>query len=353
MIINIFVDCRSTPINIHNSTAIVDRKAMDFIMKKRFILFSIVAALTASMLPTVHADNENWRDAFVTRAMKLMSTDPQYNEMAITDLDENGVPEVFLYKNSNDGGIGYAFTMSQNQIAAITVPGNIIGACMSDIEVYQKEDRRIFVGKEIPRYSSVIRYYKLTLSGNILSAEKIQKSDVSPYQAIQYVDIHSSNLLTNGYPNRNKIKDFINNYQVVNTLSATKSTANLSVNGREYDILGYTVNNSNYYKLRDIAMLLRTSSSRFNVEWDGINNAIKILPGVKYQPVGGELTDDTSTTLSISPNKTPIYVDTLESDVTTYTINGSTYIQIRDLADIAGFNVDWNNATQTVIVTTN
>ncbi len=322
------------------------------IKKKLLLLFTVVAMLLAT-LPQAYALDEGWRDAFVTRAMKLMSTNPEYNEMALTDLDENGVPEVFLYKNSNDGGIGFAFTMNDNQIVSISVPGNIIGACMSDIEVYQKEDRRIFVGKEIPRYSAVIRYYKLSLHDNSLSAEKILKTDVSAHQSIQYVDMHGSNFLTNGYPNRNKIREFIDSYESVNTLSATKSTANLSVNGRPYDILGYTVENSNYYKIRDIAMLLATTSARFNVTWDSNINAIRILPGVKYIPVGGELTDDTSTTLNISETVTPIYVNKVESDVTTYTINDSTYIQIRDLAAIAGFSVNWNGSTQTVEITTN
>ncbi len=322
-------------------------------IKKKLLLLSTVVAILLTTLPHTYALNEGWREAFVTRAMKLMSTNPEYNEMALTDLDENGVPEVFLYKNSNDGGIGYAFTMDNNQIVNISVPGNIIGACMSDIEVYQKEERRIFVGKEIPRYSSVIRYYKLSLRDNSLSAEKIVKSDVSAHQSIQYVDMHGSNFLTNGYPNRNKIRDFIDSYESVNTLSATKSTARLSVNGRFYDILGYTVENSNYYKIRDIAMLLGTTSARFNVVWDQSLSAIKILPGVKYTPVGGELTDDTSTSLNISETITPIYVNNTESDVVTYTINDSTYIKIRDIGAIAGFNVGWNGYTQTVEITTN
>ena len=322
-------------------------------MKKRFLSFAIILAMLISTVPTASANDESWRDAFITRIMKLMSTEPTYNEIALTDLDRNGVPEAFLYKNSNDGGIGSAFTMSGNQITAIAVPGNIIGACMSDMEVYLKDGRYIFVGKEVPRYSSVIRYYKLTLSDNTLGVTKINKEDVSAHQAIQYVDIHGSNFLTNGYPNRNKIKDFINSYERVNTLSATKSKANLSVDGKIYDILGYSIDNSNYYKIRDIAMLLRTTGSRFEVGWDQRLNAITLSTGLKYTPVGSELTDDTSTSLDISKTVAPIYVDGDKADVTTYTINGSTYIKIRDLGDMVGFGVGWNDASQTVEITTN
>lgn len=321
-------------------------------MKKKILSFAIAVAMIIPAMSSVSAE-ESWREAFVTRIMKLMSTDPVYNEIALTDLDRNGVPEAFLYKNSADGGIGSAFTMSGSQITAISVPQNIIGACLSDIEVYLKDGRYIFVGKEVPRYTSVIRYYKLTLQNNTLSAVKINKEDVSAHQAIQYVDMHSSNFLTNGYPNRNKIKDFINSYQKVNTLSATKSQANLTVNGRAYDILGYSIENSNYYKIRDIAMLVRTTSSRFEVGWDQNLNAITITTGVKYSPIGSELTDDTSTTLNISKTVAPIYVDGEKVNIETYTINDSTYIKIRDLGDLVGFSVGWDGETQTVLISTN
>jgi integrase len=100
-------------------------------------------------------------------------------------------------------------------------------------------------------------YYKLTLANNKLTATRINKSDVSPYAHITYVDKFVNNLLENGYPNRNKIVDFIDSYDMVNSISATRSMANMLVNGERVTVTGYTVNDSNYFKVRDIAMLLR------------------------------------------------------------------------------------------------
>lgn len=324
-------------------------------MKKKLILLSLMSAMFAtSIAPAVTASAaESWRDAFVTRLMKQLSTDPTYNEVALTDLDKNGVPEAFVYRNSNDGGIAAGFTMSGNTITSIDVPGNIIGSCLSDVEVYIKNDEYIFVGKEVPRYSSVINYYKLVLANNTLEAIKINKHDVSPYQSVQYVDMYGSNFLTNGYPNRSKIQTFINNYEGVNSLTASQTDAQLSVNGNVYDLLGYNVNNSNYYKIRDIAMLLRTSSARFNVEWDANLNGISILTGMKYEVVGGELENKTYSTLEISETSSPIYIDGDLSNIKAYTINGSTYFKIRDIADATGFNVDWDSNSQTIVITTN
>lgn len=323
-------------------------------MKRKLVSILMISAMliTIAVPMTASAEVEGWRDAFVTRLMKQLSTDPTYNEVALTDLDKNGIPEAFVYRNSNDGKINSGFTMSGNTIVNITVPGNIIGACLSDIEVYIKNGNYIFVGKEVPRYSSVINYYKLVLADNKLEAIKINKHDVSPYQSVQYVDMHGANFLTNGYPNRSKIQNFINSYEGVNSLTAAPSTATISINGKEYELAGYNVNNSNYYKIRDIAMLMRSTSARFNVEWDPALNGISILTGIKYEIIGGELENETHNSLEITETTSPIYIDGEPADITAYTINGSTYFKIRDIADAAGFRIDWNNELQTIVITT-
>ena len=343
--ISIFQICGFVNLNFKERTDQSMRK------KLAVLLAAVIAAAALPMGTGALAAEESWRDAFVTRLMKELSTDPTYNEVALTDLDKNGVPEAFVYRNSNDGGISAGFTMTGNTITSIETPGNIIGACLSDIEVYIKNDNYVFVGKEVPRYSSVINYYKLVLADNKLEAVKINKYDVSPYQSVQYVDMCGSNFLTNGYPNRTKIQTFINSYDPVNTLTATPSDAILLINGREYELAGYNVNNSNYYKIRDIAMLMSTTSARFNVEWDPSLNGISILTGERYEIIGGELENSPQSSLEISETSSPIYIDGVLSEVEAYTINGSTYFKIRDIADAAGFEVEWNNETQTIIIT--
>lgn len=51
---------------------------------------------------------ESWREAFVTRLMKIMSSDPSYNQVVLTDLDRNGIPEAFVMRDGMDGGISAA-----------------------------------------------------------------------------------------------------------------------------------------------------------------------------------------------------------------------------------------------------
>ncbi len=317
-------------------------------MKKRIVMSLIAAISLISVAAPTHAANENWRDPYVTRIMKTISQDPTYTDAVLTDLDRNGIPEVFVIKKGTYGSIGTGFTMIDNTITEISVPSNIIGECLENIDVYVKNDTYIFVGAEVPRYASTIMYYKLTLANNVLTATRINKRDVSPYANITYVDKYSNNLLENGYPNRSKILDFISSYDMVNEISATRSVANLLVDGEQATITGYTVNDSNYFKVRDIAMLMRNTSAKFNVSWDSELEAIMIDTHSDYVPVGGELSGEIEQDMNVVENSTPIYVDNRRTAITAYNINGSSYFKIRDIADATGFDIQWDGGSQTI-----
>lgn len=321
-------------------------------MKKRLIASVLAVLAVIGTTATTNAANENWRDPFVTRMMRTISQDPTYTDAIMTDLDRNGIPEVFVIKKGTYGKIGAAFTMVDNVVTDIEVPANIIGECLENIDVYVKNDTYIFVGAEVPRYASTIMYYKLTLANNKLTATRINKSDVSPYAHITYVDKYVNNLLENGYPNRNKIVDFIASYDMVNSISATRSIANMLVNGERVAVTGYTVNDSNYFKVRDIAMLLRNTPSKFNVSWDGNLNAIMIDTHSDYIAIGGELSSEIEQDMNVVENNTPIYVDGHRTAITAYNINGSSYFKIRDIADAAGFEIQWDGASQTINIIT-
>ncbi len=316
----------------------------------------ISAVLTAAMIFTMCGANtfaaESWREAFVTRLMKIMSSDLTYNQVVLTDLDRNGIPEAFVLRDGVDGGISSGFTMNGNTISGIDVPGNIIGACLCDITVYNDEGRYIYVGREIPRYTSVINYYKLSFDGQTLTAERILKSYVSSYPTVPYNDMYGRDFLTNGYPDRTKIKEFVDGYEGINTLTATNSNARLIVDGDDVNVSGYTVNDSNYYKIRDIAMVLSTTMKRFEVAWDEYLSAITISTGIKYTIVGGELSGERDAALNVEQNSAPVYVDGEEKETLSYNINGSTYFKIRDIADMVGFEVDWDGDAQAVIIRT-
>ena len=319
---------------------------------KKIISAILTAALIicAVQMPSLAA--ESWRDAFVTRIMKIMSSDPTYNNIALTDLDSNGIPEAFILRDGADGGISAGFTMNGSVISSIELPGNIIGTCLADITVYNDNGRIIFVGREVPRYSSVINYYKLMFDGHTLTAQKIIKAYVNTYQTVPYNDIYGRDLLTNGYPNRTKIKQFVDSYDSINMLTSISSNSQFIVDGENVDIAGYTVNGSNYYKIRDVAMILRTTAARFDVAWDSRLGGITVSRGVKYTIVGGELNDNNDSALNATQSTVTVYVDGEPREVPSYNINGNTYFKIRDIADMVGFTVDWDGERQAVVIRT-
>ena len=319
---------------------------------KKIVAFLAAASLMAGMMPMASAANENWRSPFITRLMKVLSQDPSYTDVVLTDLDRNGIPEAFVVRRGTYGGIGSGFTMVNNVITDIDTPSNIIGECLENIDVYIKNDAYIFVGQEVSRYTSNISFYKLTLDNNKLTATRINKKDVSPYAHVTYVDRWTRNVLDNGYPNRAKVQDFIESYDVVNNLSATLSTANILINGAPASVGGYSVNDTNFFRIRDIAMLLRNTSSKFNVTWDEANQAISITPGEDYAVIGGELVSDVPEKIEVVENDTPIFVNGRQTAITAYNINGSSYFKIRDIADAVGFNIEWDGATQTINIVT-
>ena len=319
---------------------------------KKIVAFLAAASLMAGMMPMASAANENWRSPFITRLMKVLSQDPSYTDVVLTDLDRNGIPEAFVVRRGTYGGIGSGFTMVNNVITDIDTPSNIIGECLENIDVYIKNDAYIFVGQEVSRYTSNISFYKLTLDNNKLTATRINKKDVSPYAHVTYVDKWTRNILDNGYPNRAKVQDFVESYDVVNNLSATLSTANILINGAPASVGGYSVNDTNFFRIRDIAMLLRNTSSKFNVTWDEANQAISITPGEDYAVIGGELVSDVPEKIEVVENDTPIFVNGRQTAITAYNINGSSYFKIRDIADAVGFNIEWDGATQTINIVT-
>ena len=315
---------------------------------KKIIMF--VLGITAALSINASAA-EPWRDAFVSRIINAWATDSSCTDVILTDIDSNGIPEAFLVKPGTLGEITTGITMQNDTIVQIAVPHNISGDCLKDLTVYTEGDKYFTVGREIARYTNVIAYYELNFDGHTLTAEKINKTKYGGLRAIAYRDTYSSDFFTNGYPNRAKLSDFIYGYQNVSQLTAVISTAKISVNGNVQNVPGYTVNNNNYYKIRDIAMLLKDTSKKFDISWDSSKNAVNILTGKKYTVVGGELENaKASEKLDIVISNGGFLKNGEAIDISAYNINGNNYFKIRDIAEIIGFTVGWDDPTSTITI---
>ena len=318
-------------------------------MKKLVALFIIF-----TMFSTNTYASDTWKDLFVTRLMKLMTANPTYTDVALTDIDKNGVPEAFLIKKGMNGGIKTGITFKDGAIVTIEVPYNVTGACLEDITVYDAYGTNVFVGKETARYTLEILYFEMKLENNKLTCKEVKKNDYADYSALPYKDVFGDDFYDGEYPDREKLEKFMNEYDSPTHINVKKATANVSVNGNVVDMAGVLVNENNYYKIRDVAFVLATGVNRFSVSWDEDKNAISITTGRKYSPVGGELSGTASLSgAEVSFNKVKLIVNGQTKTLDAYNIDGNNYFKIRDLADIIGFSVGWDSASGTVTIENN
>ena len=133
---------------------------------------------------------------------------------------------------------------------------------------------------------------------------------------------------------------------------AQRSAQGLTVNGNTVACEKYNIDDSNYFKLRDLAYLLNGTGSQFDVGWDAAKGVVSITTQHAYTTPNGhelELGADRSHLAQISAQT--ITIDgAVRSDLTVYNIGGSNFFKLRELGDALGFDVDYNSETNVAAI---
>lgn len=143
-------------------------------------------------------------------------------------------------------------------------------------------------------------------------------------------------------------------------VSASAAAPKVAVSGHTFKVNGktvapqaYNIDGYNYFKLRDVAYLLADTTAPFNVTWSASQSTVvNIVPGQKYQKVGGEMSASTLTSLKVSASTFKVLMEGKTLPLRGYLINGNNYYSIADIAESVGFEAGWDNATRTVSITT-
>lgn len=123
----------------------------------------------------------------------------------------------------------------------------------------------------------------------------------------------------------------------------------VSVNDQNYNLQAFAINGEDYFKLRDIAFILKETIMRFDVDWYIWENAIYIESGENYYETGDELMiSDTKQTAS--PVTSKVYINDKISDYSAYFVNGNTYMKIADIAESVGFQADIDTKSSKVVI---
>ncbi len=134
--------------------------------------------------------------------------------------------------------------------------------------------------------------------------------------------------------------------------AATPNASKIYVNGELVEFDAYTINENNYFKLRDLAYILSGTEVGFEVTWDQALGTINLESNSVYTVVSGEMAQGDGTDQTAVANTSPIYMDGELADLAAYTINENNYFKLRDLGELFGFNVSWDGEANSIIINT-
>ena len=149
------------------------------------------------------------------------------------------------------------------------------------------------------------------------------------------------------------------------TATAVPTSSTVYVNGKAVKFESYTINGNNYFKLRDLAQVLRGTNKQFEVTWnsslighssDGFvdkGGVVELTSNTPYTTVGGELNagDGKAKTCNLSTSN--IMKDGVLVYPTAYMINGNNYFKLRDIGQLFDFGVEWDGSRNAIMIDTN
>ncbi|GAB6152585.1 hypothetical protein JCM17380_13350 [Desulfosporosinus burensis] len=137
--------------------------------------------------------------------------------------------------------------------------------------------------------------------------------------------------------------------------TATGTLTTIKVDSKEFNSSVYNIAGDNYVKVRDLASMLNGTAKRFDIAHVTQTDLITIKTAdynSAYTAVGGELTTVASGTKTANPTKQTYAIDGSEIKPLAYEIDGSNYVNLRDLAKIVDFDMVSSGTTITINTTT-
>ncbi|WP_071025556.1 hypothetical protein [Peptoniphilus raoultii] len=128
------------------------------------------------------------------------------------------------------------------------------------------------------------------------------------------------------------------------------SSQAIILDGKEIPTKGYIINNSNYFKLRDIAALLSEGEASFSINYNSTKNAIEISRDGTYKKGENDLNALENSDSNPKKSSQRVFVDGEEVQFDAYNIDDFNYFKLRDLGRVIGFYVDFDKEKGDVII---
>lgn len=134
--------------------------------------------------------------------------------------------------------------------------------------------------------------------------------------------------------------------------TALPSNHPVMLDGRAINPTAFNIGGNNFFMLRDVAYLLNGTAVQFEVTWNGALNAINLITGQAYTPIGGEMTQGTAQQTTATPTTATVYIDGTRANLTAFNIGGNNFFMLRDLGEALGFGVDWDAGAGMIVIST-
>lgn len=138
------------------------------------------------------------------------------------------------------------------------------------------------------------------------------------------------------------------------TVTAKPNENPITVDGKTVPIRAFTIFDTNYVKLRDVAAALSGTEKSFSVSYDATTGCVELKEGESYIPAGGELAGPADVAaIQTNQSNCKILKDGIVNEsLQCYMIDQVNYIKLRDIGTFMDFGVSWDGASNTVEITT-
>lgn len=129
---------------------------------------------------------------------------------------------------------------------------------------------------------------------------------------------------------------------------AQKTPQKIQSDGEEVQIPAYIIQGKNYVKLRDFAAILSKTNKKFDISFDKQKEAVVIESGKAYNKTDKDLKENKEASAKAIFSEQIVLLDNKEVKVQTANIMDNNYLPIRDLAELVGVKIDFNNEKKIV-----
>ena len=126
-----------------------------------------------------------------------------------------------------------------------------------------------------------------------------------------------------------------------------KTFQEVYLDGGKVDLGAYLINQRNYVKLRDVAALLTATDAKFNVGFNE-DKKVVITTGEGYEKLDTDLVELPEGKVEAEMGQQAFVFNGEEKMVKTALINQNNYLQLRELGELIGFGVHYNEETRAI-----